>query len=336
MNRSGDARADLLASGPRVIGVGLPGFVEDLTAQGVPCVGVDWRPPLTTDARVLDALDRLDEEALATRIADANALALDRMLAADPVLVDVQPAGEVIPALGEGVLLHAGPPVTWERMCGPMRGAIAGAIVLEGWAGDLETAAELAASGAVEFHPNHHFDAVGPMTGITTRSMPVMVVENRAFGNRAYCAVNEGLGKVMRFGGNDASVLERLGWLASTLGPLLGEALRAGDGIGLKNIIARGLSMGDEMHQRNVACTSLMLRALSPALVRTGADAELVAQVLEFMGGNDQFFLNIAMVMGKSIMDPVRGIKGSSIDVAWFLSHAQLRAPENLSPAHRE
>jgi hypothetical protein len=201
-------------------------------------------------------------------------------------------------------------------MCGPMRGAIAGAIVLEGWADDLESAARLAAEGAIAFHPNHHFSAVGPMTGLTTRSMPVMVVENRAYGNLAYCTLNEGLGKVMRFGGNDASVLERLRWLADTLGPLLSRALRESGGIALKPIVARGLSMGDEMHQRNVGCTSLLIRTLAPALARTGADAALLAEALEFMGGNDQLFLNVAMVMGKAIADPASGVAASTLVTA--------------------
>ena len=214
------------------------------------------------------------------------------------------------------MILHAGPPIEWARMCGPMRGAVAGAIVLEGWAPTLEAANALAASGEIRFAPNHHFDAVGPMTGLTTRTMPVMVVENRAFGNRAYCTVNEGLGKVMRFGGNDDSVLDRLRWLSSTLGPLLGETLRAGEGVPLKALVARGLSMGDEMHQRNVACTSLLLRAIAPALARATRDNALLGELFEFIGGNDQFFLNVAMAMGKAIMDPVRGVDGASIVTA--------------------
>src|SRR5262249_41973305 len=151
--------------------------------------------------------------------------------------------------------LHAGPPVDWPRMCGPLRGAIQGAIVLEGWARDLTAAEKLAASGAITFRPNHDFGAVGPMTGLITRSMPVMIVENRKFGNRAYCTLNEGLGKVMRFGGNDEEVLNRLRWFVQTLGPCLDMALRRSGGIPLKMMIARGLSMGDEMHQRNAACS---------------------------------------------------------------------------------
>lgn len=305
--------ADLLNAGPRVVNVGLPGFAEDLRAQDCAVVHLDWAPPAQGRADLLAALDRLAAPEIARRIEAANAEAVRRMLAADPVLVDVRPAAEVVRGLGDRTVLHAGPPIDWPRMCGPLQGAVAGAAVLEGWAPDLGAAARLAASGAITFHPNHHFGAVGPMTGIATRSMPVLVVENRAFGNRAYCTLNEGLGKVMRFGGNDTEVLDRLRWLAEVLGPALSAALRAADGIPLKPMIARGLAMGDEMHQRNVACTSLLLRALAPALARTARNAESLAAVLEFIGANDQFFLNVAMAMGKAIMDPVRGIADSTV-----------------------
>lgn len=235
------------------------------------------------------------------RIERANAEALGRMLAADAWLVDVVPANAVIDGLGDRVILHAGPPVAWDRMCGPMRGAVAGIAVFEGWAADLAEAERMAGAGAFDFHPNHHFDAVGPMTGMTTMSQPVMIVENRSFGNRAFCTVNEGLGKVMRFGGNDAEVLDRLRWLQGTLGPAMGAALRDLGGVPLKNLVARGLTMGDEMHQRNVACSGLVLRALAPALAETARDSNAVGQTLgeflDFIGANDQFLLNIAMAL---------------------------------------
>ncbi len=249
-------------------------------------------------------------------ITAANTEALSRIAQAEPVLVDVCPAGDVIPVLEEGVLLHAGPPIEWERMCGPLRGAIAGAAVLEGWAEDLTSGEALAASGGLAFHPNHHFEAVGPMTGITTRSMPVMIVENGKFGNRAYCTLNEGLGKVMRFGGNDEEVLNRLRWLAEFLAPVLSGALQSMGGLPLKNIVARGLSMGDEMHQRNVACTSLFMREMAPALARIAEGGKALEEILSFIGGNDQFFLNVAMATGKAVMDPVCGIEASSIVTA--------------------
>jgi len=196
----------------------------------------------------------------------ANKATVQRILQGEPVLIDVQPAGEVIKGLTRNMILHAGPPITWDRMCGPMRGAICGIAVFEGWARDLAEAEAAAAGGKYAFHPNHHFGAVGPMTGMTTMSQPVMIVENKTFGNRAYCTVNEGLGKVMRFGGNDAEVLDRLRMIATVLGPALSAALKASGGIPLKSIIARGLAMGDEMHQRNVACSALFLREIAPFL----------------------------------------------------------------------
>ncbi len=309
------SRTSLLDAPPAVINVGLEAFAGDLSRQGAAAVHVDWSPPARGDAATGALLARL-EAAHGETIAAANAQALERMLQAEPVLVDVRPAGEMIDALGEHVIGHAGPPVDWARMCGPMRGAVAGAAVFEGWAGDLDEAARMAGEGAFTFVPNHHLGAVGPMTGMTTCHMPVMVVENRRFGNRAYCTLNEGLGKVMRFGGNDAEVIARLHWLADTLAPLLARALDAAGGVALKGIVARGLAMGDEMHQRNAACTSLLVRALAPAIVRSGADAEAAAAALEFMGGNDQLFLNVAMVMGKAIMDPVHGIDASSVVTA--------------------
>ncbi|MCH9049656.1 MAG: DUF1116 domain-containing protein [Proteobacteria bacterium] len=250
------------------------------------------------------------------KIESANQEALRRMLAGDPVLVDVISAFEAIPDLREHMILHAGPPIEWARMCGPMRGAVTGIAVFEGWAPDLEVAADMAAAGEFEFHPNHHFDAVGPMTGMTTMNQPVMVVENRTFENRAFCTINEGLGKVMRFGGNDVEVLDRLRWLRDTLGPSMGRALREMDGIPLKNLVARGLTMGDEMHQRNVGCSGLTLRAVAPALAKTSSEAGSLVEALSFIGGNDQFFLNIAMVMGKAITDPVSGIEGASVVTA--------------------
>jgi hypothetical protein len=299
-----------LLHGPvRVVNVGLAGFARDLAANGAAVVQVDWTPPAGGDPRLLAALAKLGSS-----VDEANRVAMQKILAAEPVLADVRRAGELIPELdSRRLLLHAGPPIEWPRMCGPLKGAICGAIVFEGWAGDLAAAEKLAAGGGVEFAPNHHFGAVGPMTGITTRSMPLLVVENRAFGNRAVCALNEGLGKVMRFGGNDAEVLARLAWLRDDFGLLLGKAIRNSGGIALNPLIARGLSMGDEMHQRNVACSSLLLRALAPSIARSASDSASLAKAFEFMGSNDQFFLNVAMAMGKSMLDPARGIGGSTI-----------------------
>jgi hypothetical protein len=249
-------------------------------------------------------------------IDQANREALRRILDGEPILVDVIPASQAISELKDGVILHAGPPIEWGRMCGPMRGAAMGIAVLEGWAKNLDEAATRAAAGSFAFHPNHDYGAVGPMTGMTTKSQPLLVVENKTFGNRAYCAINEGLGKVMRFGGNDAEVLDRLRWIRDVLGPVLGRALRESGGISLKPLIARGLTMGDEMHQRNVACSSLLLRQLAPALARTSKSTGELVECLGFIGSNDQFFLNVAMAMGKALADPARHIDGSCVVTA--------------------
>jgi hypothetical protein len=308
------AEQRLLTSPLSVVNIGLSGFAIELAQAGVPVTHVDWTPPAGGDTEIAAILARLGDN---VAIDAANREAVQRIVSGEPVLVDVVPAVEAIPALGEGrTILHAGPPIEWERMCGPLRGAICGAIVFEGWASDLATAEKMASGGCVQFHPNHHFDAVGPMTGLTTRSMPVMVVENRKFGNRAFCAINEGLGKVMRFGGNDAEVLKRLAWLRGVLGPALAKAVRARDGVPLKPLIARGLSMGDEMHQRNVGCTGLFLREIAPWLSRTSDDGVHLTEALAFIAGNDQFFLNIAMALGKAMTDPARNVARSSIVTA--------------------
>jgi len=246
-------------------------------------------------------------------IGAANAEAHARILAGEPALVDVRPAAELL-GLSERVVLHSGPPVEWARLCGPTRGAVAGAMVYEGWAPDLASAGKLAASGAVELRPNHELGVVGPMTGITTRSMPLMVVENRKFNTRAYCTVNEGMGNVLRFGGNDREVVDRLRWIKETVGPALGSALRARGGVELKPLIARGLTMGDEMHMRNAACSSLLFRELSPALARTlGDNRNTLARVYDFIARNDMFFLNVVMAMAKSVVEAAHGIEYSTV-----------------------
>src|SRR6185369_17262815 len=146
------ASKSLLAAPPRVLNIGLRSFADDLAARGVAVAHVDWRPPAPGREKAMKVLFWLSK--FEKKIKKANEEGLRRMLAADPVLVDVVPAGKAMPALADKVVLHAGPPIGWERMCGPMQGAVAGAIVFEGWAADLENATKLASSGGVQFHPN--------------------------------------------------------------------------------------------------------------------------------------------------------------------------------------
>ncbi len=245
----------------------------------------------------------------------ANQAVLERLTGAQPFLVDCRPAREAID-LADRTVLHAGPPLPWERACPTVQAAICCAVRYEGWAPDDARARAMVEQGEVRLGPCHHQDAVGPMTGIITPSMPVFVVENRAHGNVGHVAINEGLGKVLRFGANDASVVERLRWLAAEAGPILGEAIRATGGIDLRALMAQALRMGDDMHQRNLAASCLLARALMGRLARVRANAEAIARVADFIAGNDQFFLNLAMAVGKATTDPCRGIPDSTVVVA--------------------
>jgi len=211
------------------------------------------------------------------------------------------------------IVLHSGPPLAWERTSPPVRAAILCAIRYEGWAANDDAAAEMVVRGEVRLDPCHHHRAVGPMAGVLTPSMPVFIVENRAHGNRAHATINEGLGKVLRYGANDASVIARLNWLAQEAGPLLGAALRASKGIELRPLMAQALRMGDEMHQRNLAASSLFIRALMPHVARVADRHHAVARLAEFLSTHDQFFLNLAMAAAKSMVDPAYGVAGSTI-----------------------
>jgi len=247
-------------------------------------------------------------------IKTANEATLHRLTNSQPFLVDCLPAAQAFGLAGQTVL-HAGPPLAWERACATVQSAICCAVRYEGWAPDDATAADFVQQGKVRIGPCHHQGAVGPMTGIITPSMPRFVVENRAHGNRAHVAINEGLGKVLRFGANDESVVERLRWLAREAGPILGAAVRATGGIDLRALMAQAVRMGDDMHQRNVAASSLLARRLLGALARTGADPAAIGRVADFMAANDQFFLNIAMAAGKAMTDPCCGIPDSTVVV---------------------
>ncbi len=236
---------------------------------------------------------------------EANAAVIERLKAARPHWVDVKTASDVIPELREGrTLLHAGPPITWERMTGPMQGAVLGAAKLEGWATTDEEATELAATGGIRFIPCHDVSAVGPMGGITSASMPVIVMENKVHGNFSYCNLNEGIGKVMRFGAYDEEVLNRHRWMIRTLGPVLSAALRTmPEGLDVTTLIAQAVTMGDEFHQRNIAASALLLRSLAVAVMKCGRPTEECQEVADFLARTDQFFLNVMMAYCKCVMD---------------------------------
>jgi hypothetical protein len=289
----------------QIVNVGLRAFAESVQAQGVPVVDADWHPP---------AVPRLHFTRGGADIDAANAEAVRRIMQARPMLVGMGIAGETIPGFRERLILHSGPPITWERMCGPQRGAVMGALVYEGLAEDEQEAARLAEDGSVAFAPCHHYHAVGPMAGVISRSMPVFVIRNAAAGNTAYATQNEGLGRVLRYGAYGPEVYERLRWMRDVLYPTLRAAIESlPSGLDLRAMISQALHMGDECHNRNRAGTSLFLRAVTPAILRTCPDRDRAARVFEFIDGNDHFFLNLSMAAGKAMLEPAEGIDGASI-----------------------
>jgi hypothetical protein len=294
-----------------VVSVGVDLLAQAVEDQAAAVSRVDWRPPMpgTEDDLAAVALDPLHP--------DADALALGRMLGVQALLVDVLPAHEAI-GLERGEFLHAGPPITWERASGPLRGALMGAAVLEGLVDTPEEAASLLEGGLhVHLEPCHHRRSVGPMAGVVTPSMWMFVLEDPSTGARTHCTLNEGLGKVLRYGAYAPEVLERLRWMGDVLGPLLQRAVRATpDPLDVTAILGQMLQMGDEAHNRNRAGTLMFLRDLAPAMVGSGADAADVAEALRFVGGNDHFFLNLAMPACKLALDAARGVPGSTMVVA--------------------
>jgi len=298
---------DLFSKPLTVVNLGLESMAQSVADQGVPVIDVDWHPPP-------EGVPRLRHTRTGVDIESANAEVCRRIKTGMPVLVGMGIAGEIIPGMHSHMILHAGPPVTWERMCGPQRGAVMGALIYEGLAEDEAEAERLAASGEIEYSPCHHHQTVGPMAGIVSASMPVFIIENKAFGNRAYCTQNEGLGKVLRYGGMGPEVYARLKWMETDLYPALDRALQTiPEGIDLRSLIAQALHMGDECHNRNRAATSLFLRAIGPALARTNRDNETLAKIIEFIDRNDHFFLNLSMPAGKAMLVPAEGVPGSTI-----------------------
>jgi len=297
-----------------VINMGLDGFADDLAGEGVAVTRVAWKPPAGGDVRLVKMLSRLESGA-SVDIAAANEEAATRILSGKPTLVDIGRAIDVVPGMKKRMLLHSGPPVTWERMSGPMRGAVIGGLIYEGLAQTREEAERLASSGEIEFSPCHHHAAVGPMAGIVTASMPVWILENKTFGNRAYCTLNEGLGKVLRYGAFSEEVIARLSWMEGELAPILKRALAAHGELDMKSLIAQVLQMGDEGHNRNRAGTSLFIREMAPFLVSLDEDREKIAKVLRFLNGNDHFFLNLSMPSCKCTVDAAANVPGSSVIV---------------------
>jgi hypothetical protein len=299
----------LLLGPPRVVTAGVELFDTTLRGQGVETIAVDWRPPVD------DTAADLARVVVDPRTADANATALDRLTSAEPHWVGVTTAADAI-GLERGQFLHAGPPITWERASGPMRGALIAAMLYEGMAATPDEAAAIGERGDLELAPCHEHGAVGPMAGVVSPSMPMFVVENRTFGNHAHCTFNEGLGKVLRYGAYGPEVIERLRWMQQVLQPAMAAAVERLGSMDLRAIIVQAMQMGDELHNRNRAASSLFVREVVPPLLEAGIDPGDLADVVRFVNGNEHFFLNLGMPAAKSALDPARDLPGSTVVVA--------------------
>ena len=294
-----------------IINVGLKGFGPDAMSQGAVVKQVEWKPVAGGRKDIIEALDKV--EPLAEKIKEANETVISRMKAAKPVLVGMDLALNVVPEMTEHTILHAGPPIAWENMCGPMRGAVIGAVLFEGLAADDDEAVKLIESGAIKFDPCHEHKAVGPMAGVLSAHMPVHIVKNETNGDFAYCSINEGLGKVLRFGAYSKEVLDRLAFLRDEFMPVMQKALALTDGIDIKLITAQALQMGDECHNRNKAATSLFYKQISQLILETDCEKAAIQKALSFIAGNDHYFLNLSMPACKLITEAGQNVPYATI-----------------------
>jgi hypothetical protein len=246
-------------------------------------------------------------------IEKANTEATQRMMEARPVVVGMGKAIDVIPGMREDLLLHAGPPITWERASGPMQGAITGALIFEGKAKNEAEAQALVESGEINLEPCHHHQSVGPMAGVICPSMSVYILENQTHGNKSFSNLNEGYGKVLRYGAYSEEVLERLRWMEEVMAPVLGKAIDMSGGIDIRVLLAEALHMGDEGHNRNKAGSILFTKNLAPHIVKATDDSEVAAEIIQSLGDNALSVLNPVMAACKAMVDTAHNIEGSTI-----------------------
>ncbi len=304
---------ELFGQDLNVINIGLELIEEDLKKQDVPVTQLKWAPPGGGNPKVIHALDSLEQSALLEKIEKANAEAVERITNSRPMLVGFDQAINVVPGMTKKTILHAGPPITWDKMCGSMKGGILGAIVFEGLAKDLEEAEKVAASGEITFSPCHEHGCVGSMAGITSASMFVHIVRNEPYGNMAYTNLSEQMAKVLRMGANDQSVIDRLIWMRDVFGPILRDAMKIAGSIDLRLMLAQAIHMGDECHNRNVAGTTLLIQALTPYIIQTNFSVEQQKEVFDFVASSDYFSGPTWMVLCKAAMDSAHDIPYSTI-----------------------
>ncbi|MBQ9048612.1 MAG: DUF1116 domain-containing protein [Solobacterium sp.] len=302
---------ELFAEELSVVNIGSPTFLKDLDSQAVSYENLEWTPPAHGDVELIRVLDKLEKHK--EEIDEANDRVVARVKAATGYLVDCKKAIDAIPGMKPNMILHSGPVQDWEHMADPQKGAVLGAIVFEGWAENVEEAEKYLLSHDIEFSPNHHVNCVGPMAGVVSPSMPVHVLHDEVNDTYAFCPLNEGLGGVLRFGKNTPDVIERLLWMKNDFMPVLAAALKICGGIDVRNIIMQALNMGDECHNRNKAATSLFFREIAVPIMKTDFPMEQKQKALDFITGNEHYFLNLSMPYCKLAQLAGTGEKKSSI-----------------------
>jgi NifU-like protein involved in Fe-S cluster formation len=305
---------ELFTSKIHAINVGIEFFKDDILKQDASATHLDWTPPGGGKPELIAALDKLESPSVLEKIEEANKLAVERIINSQPVLIGFDQAINCVPGMTKTTILHAGPPITFDKMSGPMKGAITGALVFEGLAKDIEEAYEVAASGAITFAPCHEHNCVGSMAGVTSASMYMHIVENKTYGNIAYTNLSEQMAKILRMGANDQSVIDRLNWMRDVLGPILRDAMKLNtNGIDLRLMLAQALHMGDECHNRNVAGTTLLIQALTPYIIETDFNTEQKREVFDFVASSDYFSGPTWMALSKCALDAAHGIENSTI-----------------------
>lgn len=296
-----------------IINVGGELFKDNLEMQGTSVSQVNWKPRIPISPVLQKALNKLNQPEIASKIIQANREVVDKIISAHPVLIGYEKAIDVVPGMKKNMIIHAGPPIPWEKMCGAMRGAVTGAIVFEGLAKNIAEAEKIAASGDIIFSPCHEHDCVGSMAGVTSASMYMHVVKNKTHGNIAFTNLSEQLARILRMGANDQSVIDRLIWMRDVLGPILSQAMRFAKEIDLRMLLAQAIQMGDEDHNRNNAGTALLIQQLTPHILKTDFPNEDKIAVFEFVASSEYFSGPTWMAYCKAAMDAGHGIKNSSI-----------------------
>jgi len=252
---------------------------------------------------------------IGSEIDEANRKAVERILGAQAVLMDIKPAGKAIPGFKSNLITHAGPPIEWSRMCQTQKFAISNLAVYEGLADSTKQAAKLVEGDEILIEHNHKYGNVSGMCGVTSASMPVFIVENKSHGNVAHNCQQTSM---TAFGDTYESGQKEISFVQNVLAPVMRAVIKGAGGINVKELLAMGLQMGDELHGRFDASRGVLMNWILPHLVETDFPKDLLRQVGDyFLSNQGRWYCgNLMMAACKAMMDPARDIEYSTIVTA--------------------